>query len=478
MRIKIRLLAAMAICLSGFAGVAQNKWDLKRCVEYAVNNNISVRQSDVQARIYALTMRQNILSQYPTLAFNGGLGVNSGRSQDPSNYSLITTTYIANSFSLSSAVTIFNWYSKRNFIDGSRYDWLASLASTDKLRNDISLNVANAYLQVLLAIQQTSASELQLHLSRSQLENTQKQVMAGALPELNAAELESQLAQDSSSFITTRASIDLAVLNLKAYMGLDAATVFEVDTPPLEKIPIEDLANLQPEAIYSLALVNQPLQKVDQLQLQSARKYLAANRGALYPSVSLSGSLGTNYVSQGQEVNPASVYLRKDTIGQVTVGPTPYPVVSETYGYSLRKIPYFSQLNQNFGQAVGLSVNVPIFNGGSLRISYEKSKLNLRNTELQRDQDNLTLKQNIYQAYVNAVTAQQKFEANKKTLAATQKSFDFANKRYSVGMLNTIDLLTNQNNFYKAQIDLLYSQFDYVFKMKVLEFYKGLGLKM
>lgn len=468
----------MAICMSGIAGRAQDKWDLKRCVEYAVNNNISVRQSDVQARIYALTLRQNQLSQYPTASFNGGLGLNSGRSQDPSNYSLITTTYIANSFSLSSGVTVFNWFSKRNFIEGSRYDWLASLATTDKLRNDISLNVANAYLQVLLAIQQTNAAELQLRLSRSQLDNTQKQVTAGALPELNAAELESQLAQDSSSFITTRASIDLAILTLKAYMGLDAATSFDVDTPPVEKIPIENIANLQPEAIYSMALVNQPLQKVDQLQLQSAHKYVAANRGALYPSISLSGSLGTNYVSEGQEVNPGSIFSKLDTVGQVTVGSTPYPVVSQGYGYSLRKIPYFSQLNQNFGQAVGLSLNIPIFNGGTLRISYEKSKLNLRNTELQRDQDNLTLKQNIYQAYSNAVTAQQKFEANKKTLAATRKSFDFANKRYSVGMLNTIDLLTNQNNFYKAQIDLLYSQFDYVFKMKVLEFYKGLGLKL
>ena len=464
--------------MSCIAGRAQDKWDLRRCMEYAVSNNISVKQSDVQARIYALTLRLNKLSQYPTLGLNGGLALSSGRSQDPSNYSLITTTYTSNSYNLSSAVTLFNWFSKRNFIEGSRYDWLAASAGTDKIKNDISLNVANAYLQVLLAIQQTNAAALQLHLSRSQLDNTKKQVAAGALPELNAAELESQLAQDSSSFITTRASIDLAVLTLKAYMGLDAAAPFEVDTPPVETIPIEKLADLQPEAIYSLALVNQPLQKVDQLQLRSAQKYVAANKGARNPTLSLSGNLGTNYVSLGRQVNPASVYLKNDTIGQVTVGLTPYPVVTEGVGYSLRKIPYFSQLNQNFGQEIGLNLNIPIFNSGTLRISYEKSKLNLRNTELQRDQDNLTLKQNIYQAYSAAVTAQQKFEANKKTLTATKKSFDFANKRYNVGMLNTIDLLTNQNNFFKAQIDLLYAQFDYVFKMKVLEFYKGEGLKL
>jgi outer membrane protein len=125
-----------------------------------------------------------------------------------------------------------------------------------------------------------------------------------------------------------------------------------------------------------------------------------------------------------------------------------------------------------------LGVNVPILNGGSLRVNYERSKWNYKNFELQQQSDNLTLKQNIYQAYNLATAALQKFEAQKKTLEATRKSFDFAQKRYNVGLLNTIDLLTNQNNFFKAQSDLLYDQFDYVFKMKVLEFYKGLGIKL
>jgi len=110
--------------------------------------------------------------------------------------------------------------------------------------------------------------------------------------------------------------------------------------------------------------------------------------------------------------------------------------------------------------------------------NYAKSKLTLRNQELQRDQDNLTLKQNIYQAYTAAMTALQKFEANKITVTASGKSADYAQKRYGVGMLNTIDLLTNQNNFFNAKINLLSSQYDYVFKMKVLEFYKGLGIKL
>jgi outer membrane protein len=145
---------------------------------------------------------------------------------------------------------------------------------------------------------------------------------------------------------------------------------------------------------------------------------------------------------------------------------------------SYRKQPYFSQLNTAFRQSVGVSLNIPIFNNGSLKTAYQRSKLNLKNYQLQQEGDNLTLKQNIYQAYNLAVAALQKFESNKKTVEATQRSFDFAQKRYDVGLLNTIDLLTNQNNYFKAKIDLLSSQFDFVFKMKVLEFYKGLGIKL
>ena len=125
-----------------------------------------------------------------------------------------------------------------------------------------------------------------------------------------------------------------------------------------------------------------------------------------------------------------------------------------------------------------MQINVPILNGGILKINYAKSKENLRNYQLQQQLDDLTLKQNIYQAYNLAAAALQKFEANKITVEATGRSYDYAQKRYKVGMSNTLDLLTQQNNFFTAQINLLYSQFDYVFKMKVLEFYKGLGLKL
>ena len=199
----------------------------------------------------------------------------------------------------------------------------------------------------------------------------------------------------------------------------------------------------------------------------------------MYPTFSIVGSLGTSWISQFPQNDfskpPA---ITTDTLYNFRQVGANSVFVEDVPTYQTKNKAYFSQLNQTFNQFIGLSVNIPILNNGTLRTAYAKSRLNLRNEELQRDQDNLTLKNNIYAAYTAAITALQKFQANKITVAATQKSYEFAQKRYNIGMSNTIDLLTNQNNFFNARINLLSSQFDYVFKMKVLEYYKGLGIKL
>jgi outer membrane protein len=435
-------------CLFVITISAQDKWDLKRCVEYAVNNNISVKQADVQARLAELTFKQYQLSQIPILGFGGNISYNSGQSQDPATFALITAGLWSNQYFVQSNINFFNFNNLRNNIAGSKYAYQAADAATDKLKNDISLNVANAYLQALLGVQTANTAQLQLRFSQSQLDITKKQVNAGTLPELNAAEIESQVAQDSSSYVTAKSNAEQSILTLKAYMSLDAAVPFDITTPPVEQIPIESIGDLQPDAVYGLALQNQPLQKEDLLYIRSGERYVAANKAAMLPTFSLFGQFYTTYTAQ-------------------TIQPLGF-----------EKIPYFTQLDQNFRQSIGLGVNVPILNQGILRTNYSRAKLNLKNYQLQQQSDNLTLKQNIYTAYALATAALQKFQSQKITLSATKKSFDFAQKRYNVGLLNTIDLLTNQNNYFKAQVDLLSFQFDYVFKMKVLEFYKGMGIKL
>jgi len=469
------LVVLTIICLSSSA---QDKWDLRRCIDYALLNNISIKQTDLQARLAKLQVYQSKLSQFPNASFSGGTSYNSGRNQDPTSFSLITQSYLSASMQLQSSVEIFNWYSKRNTIAANAWELQAAVASSEKLRNDVALIIANVYLQVLLSKEQEKIAGVQLQQSQSQLKNTRKLVDAGALPELNAAELEAQVARDSATFISAKGSTEQNVLSLKAYMALDAATPFVLDIPPVEKIPLEDMASLQPEAVYASAIANLPQQRVNDFKIKAAERNMAAARGNMYPTISAFGSLGSGFNSRAKEITGSS--LINAPLGKVTISGTDYNVfpLQPFTSYEYGKIPFFSQWNQNFRQSIGLSVSVPIFNGGSLRTAYERTKVTIENLQLQQQLDNQTLKQDIYKAYNNAMVALEKFNAGKKTVEAAERSNGFAQKRYNVGMLGTLELITNQNNLFRARLENALNQYDYVFKMKVLEFYKGKGLKL
>lgn len=475
---KTNYLFALLFCMAVSTATAQQKWNLRTIVDYAMANNIGVKLNDVQAKISDLTYKQNKLSQYPSLSFSGNSGLNSGSNQDPTSFSRITQTYLSAGFQLQSSADIFNFYSKRNAIAASQWELEASKANVEKTKNDVALSAANAYLQILLALQQQEIASVQVQQTQAQLSNTQKLVKAGSLPELNASQLEAQLAADSVSFITARGNVTQAILTLKTYMSIDADVPFDVDTPPIESIPVEPIADMQPDFVYKLALANQPQQLYDTYKLNAAEKFAASARGAMYPTFSLYGSLGSNYNNKSQVITGGSQSVSTNPGGVVTVNNTIYQIYPYTFNYTSKNSNFPNQLSDNFRQGVGISVNVPIFNGGSLRTNYEKSKLNISGLQLQKKQDDQTLKQNIYAAYNAAVIAMEKFNASEKAVVSNQETYDFANKRFTVGMLGTYDLITTQNNLLRAKLEYTLNQFDYVFKMKVLEYYKGLGLKL
>lgn len=457
---------------------AQEKWDLRKCVDYALANNISVKQNEIQTKIAELQARQLKLSEYPSLSFSGGPAYSNGRNQDPTTFSLITQGFVSANLQLQSSAQIFNFYSRKNQQLASEWTVKANQASTDKLKNDIALMVANGYLQALLAKEQEKIAAVQLQQSQAQLINTRKLVDAGALPELNAAELEAQVARDSSSMISARGNFEQALLSLKSGMTLPADAPMELDIPPVEKIPVEKLADLQPADVLALALVNLPQQRVNDFNLKAAQKNAAAARGAMYPTLSAFGSLSSAFNSRTTEIAGSS--QTNPPIGKVDVGGTAYTVypIQPYTTYSFKNSGFFKQVDQNFRQTIGLSISVPLFNGGSARTNWERSKLSVQNVTLQQTADNLKIKQDIYQAYNAALVAMEKFNASQKSVQTAEKSYEFARKRYEVGMLTTLELITNQNNLFRARLELVLNQFDYVFKMKVLEFYRGQGIKL
>jgi outer membrane protein len=477
MRILLTLIIALSLCQ---VSQAQQKWNLKTIVDYAMANNINVKLSDVQAKLSAITYNQSKLSQYPNANFSTNAAVNSGSNQDPTTFSRITQTYLSAGLQLQTSADIFNFYSKKNTIAANEWELKAAGAATEKIKNDIALTAANGYLQVLLSKAQEEITAVQIKQTQDQLTNTRKQVNAGALPELNATQLEAQLAQDSVNYISAKGNTTLALLTLKSYLNIDAGAAFEVDTPPVDKIPVEPIATLQPEYVYDLAVKNLPQQRYNDYKMKAAEKNVAVAKAGMYPTLSAFGSLGSNYNNQSKAITGFSQTTNILPIGSVNVGGTDYivtsPITSATPTYKNTGIG--TQIGDNFRQSVGINITVPIFSGGQLKSNYARSKLNIQTITLQKEQDNQKLKQDIYQAYNSALIAYEKFNASKKTIDISELNLTYASKRFNVGMLTTFDLITTQNNLLRAKLQYTQNQFDYVFKMKVLEFYKGMGLKL
>ena len=462
------------------------KWDLQRSVEYALKNNISVRQADLQSRFSELTLKQDKAARIPSLNFSGSVGYRLGRSENPTTGVLEDNNFLNIGMQLQSQVTLFNWFNLKYTVEASRLSWEADKQQILKAQNDIALNVAVAYLQILLSKEQVNLARVQIGQSRAQLDITRKRVDAGSLPELNAAELEAQLARDSSALVTAEANEQQFILQMKALLNLDAALPYDVVVPPVGIIPVEPLADLQPEAVYASAMANLPQQKVNQLRLESAQKSVAAAKANMYPTISAFGSLSSNAISFRRPIYDQVItgYSTTSGLRANAGGGTFYPVEIPVVIDGPNIVGYFKpgsiteQFNNNFGQSIGIGLSVPILNGRFARTGWDRARLQVKQWELTREGDNMTLKQDIYKAYTDAVAAMQKFNANKKAVETSQKAYDFAQKRYEVALLSTLELITSQNNLQRAKIDMLYAEYDYVFKMKLLEFYKGQGLKL
>ena len=256
-----RFIILIIFQVSYLVSIGQEKWSLEKCVQYALEHNISVKQFDLQAQFSALDLKQSKASQLPSFNLSTSAGYSFGLSENPTTGILQNNNFFNSGTQLQAQITLFNWFGKRRINEANRLTYDADLQQTEKIKDDIALNVAVAYLQILLAREQTNISRIQLEQTRAQVENTRKQVQAGKLPELNAAQIEAQLATDSSLLITSEASAQQFVLQLKALLNLDAGAPFDVETPPVDKIPVESLAELQPEYVYNSAMINLPNKK-------------------------------------------------------------------------------------------------------------------------------------------------------------------------------------------------------------------------
>ena len=288
------------------------KWDLQSCVQYAIQHNISVQQADIQARIAKLQATLAKSNQLPTISGNTGMGLRLGRSIDPTTNGFSNTQFLYNNFGVNGGMQLFNAGRLKNSAEASSLSWYASETDKQTIANDISLNVATFYLQILSAIEQSEIAKIQIQQTKEQLVATSKRVEVGLLPELNLLELETQLANDSSSYISAMANVQQGKLNLMALLNLDASQNFDIVAQPVDQIKLQSFADLQPDYVFNFASQNLPNVKAAALRVKAAQKKLDDLNAVFY-------RVNQNYQFQKAiyDTDPGDVFFASSDVGWV-----------------------------------------------------------------------------------------------------------------------------------------------------------------
>lgn len=462
----------------------EDNWSLQRAVKYALDHNISIQQTALNERLAKLTYQQSIASQLPNINSSAARGRSFGRSVDPTTNQFVSgSSYDFMSLSGNADVLLFGWFQKRNTITANKYSHLAAKADLEQLSNDVSLNVATGYLRALLAEQQILVSEKQVSLSKAQLDQTRKFAESGKVPELNVAQLEAQLSSDSANLIGAYTEYTAALLDIKALLNFDFKTTFNILAPVIDIADLSTNLSMTPEDIYEYAVKNYGTVRSSTLKLKAAERQLWSARGGLLPQLGIGAQLGSNWSSTVKDVtgynitgySPNGSFVAADIPG---VGLTKFDVYQPMVTYTTADVPYGKQLDNNFRQTVSLSLNVPLFNGFQSQLSVRQAKINMFNQQLNKTQAELKLKQDIYKAYNDAKNSLQKYYAAERAALSAQRAFDFAQKRYDLGLTNTIEYLTTQNNLYNASSNMVKAKYDLIFKLKVIDYYLGKELKL
>ncbi len=472
-----RFLLILLIC-SSTAVKAQEVWTLERCVQYAIGNNISIQQQELNERLSALQLQQSRYSQLPNINGNAAGGRSLGRSVDPTTNQFVSASYNFLNLSGNADVLLFGWFQKRHQINQNKFSLEAARADLDQLENDVSLNVATGYLRALLAREQIRISENQVNLSREQLRQTKLFETAGRVPELDVAQLESQLATDSANLITAIADYNASILDLKALLNLDFNTPFEVVSPDAEVAGMMPSVPFDPEAIYNVASQRFGSVQGGMMRLAAARQASAAMKGSQWPQLGLSFQSGSTYASTFNEVTGFTVDGVQQSGSYISVNDVMYPVYQPVLIPTTTPIAFGKQLDNNFRQTISLGLSIPIMNGWQTRYNIRRAQLDIQNQELSLQQTELNLKQDIYKACNDAVNSIHKYNAAMRAAVAARRAFEFAQKRYDMGLTNMVEYLTIQNNQYRADANLASARYDLIFRLKVIDYYLGKDIKL
>lgn len=423
----------------GWSSKAQTKkWTIKECVEYALKNNISIKQSELDLKISDVEKMEAVGNFLPSLNGNASFSVNTGASINPVTNQFQNETFQSFNAGLNSSVNLFNGLVNWKTLQRAKLNKIANSYRLDKMKDDISLSVANAYLQILFNKEQLKVQKNQNIVTKENITRTQKLIEAGSVPAGDIFELQATDASQQQQIIGTENALLISKIALCQILLIEDYSTFDVSDVPVD-VPLSSVINETQESIVAKARESVKDIKIATSNVELAKKDVGIAKAAYLPT--LSGFVG--------------------------------------YNTRWSESPFFNfidQLSLFDGTAVGAQLNVPIFNGFATKGRVKRAKINQERTEFQLKQAELDLERNVYQAYNDVVNAGKSFDAAQKALEARKQAYNFSKERYNVGMMNAFDFSQATITLENAQSEVIRTKYDYVFKTKVLEFYFGIPI--
>jgi outer membrane protein len=429
------------------------KWTLEESVKYAIQNNISIKQSELDSKTALIDKKGAIGNFLPSLNANASHSWNIGLNQDITTGLLQNQTTQFTSAGANVGVDIYKGLQNQNALRRANLSIVAAKYQLLKMQEDIALNVANAFLQILFNKENLKVQKEQLGINEKQYIRSEELVKAGSIPRGDLLDIKATVALNNQNVIAAENALLISKLSLAQLLQLKEFENFDV----VDDTNIRDENNIMmqtPAAIYDKAAENRTELKIARTNLEIAQKDLDIAKGAFQPTIQ--GFYGFN-----SRVSYADV-PSFDNMGNL-IG-------------TKNSAPFFEQFNSNKGQSFGAQLSIPIFNGFSARNNVERSKVSLERSKIAVEQQDLDLQRNVFTAFTDAKGALNAYESAVVALEARQGAYDYAKEKYDVGLMNSFDFNQSQTLLTNAQSEIIRTKYDYIFKIKILEFYFGIPI--
>lgn len=448
------------------------KWTLKECIDYALSNNLALQRTELNVNSAEVDYDQARLSRLPSINGNASYGSSWGRGLDPVTNSFATRQINSSNLSANASWLLFAGLRQHHTVLQSRSALGASEQDLNKAKNDLILNVAGLFINVVFNKELLQNAKFQLASSQQQLDRARKQVAAGALPKSEELNLDATVAGNEVTVVQQENALALSILQLKQALRIPASEGFDAEVPQLE--PEDLIVDQSRDEIFDIARKTMPEIRASQLRIQSTRYGVRAAKGSLYPRLSLNGQVNTNF-SSAQE----SVFYGDNTFTTIPTGatvngdPTQLVVVQRENGIYRNTYGFRDQFQDNIYKTLGFSLSIPIFNGYSTRASIRRSVIQHRQAEITANETEQTLRQSVETAYNDALSSSKTYNASLRQVQAREEAYRMMDQRLQAGSANSFEVQVSQNSLFQAQTDLARAKYDFIFKKKVLDFYQG-----